>query len=65
MPKSISVSADYILANRILSLVGGGSGGPVPYRLYIDSGVVLMWYVVAQRPVYSAPKRLALMVPIR
>jgi len=22
---------------------GGGPGGPVPYRIYIDSGVVLMW----------------------
>lgn len=24
---------------------GGGPGGPVPYRIYVDSGVVLMWYV--------------------
>ena len=24
---------------------GGGPGGPVPYRIYIDSAVVLMWYV--------------------
>jgi hypothetical protein len=22
---------------------GGGPGGPVPYRIYVDSGVVLMW----------------------
>jgi hypothetical protein len=53
------------LLTALLSLVvGGGSGGPVPYRLYIDSGVVLMWYVVAQRAVYSVPKSSALMLPI-